>query len=101
MTGAGLSAPLPSGGSGGGLVFPIKVDVTWSGRGLTATNRDTNTFTCADYSSRSTNLSRSAGAGGSGTVSGLGSFTTSFAAVQATDTHLTIDGTLLPACFGI
>jgi hypothetical protein len=101
VTGAGISAP-PAGGGGGGLVYPIKLDVTWSGRGVTATNRDTNAFTCADFSSRSTNLSRSAGADATGTDSALdGSFTTNFAAVLSTDTHLAIEGAPLPACFGI
>ena len=101
MTGSGLSAPLGGGGGGGGLVFPVKLDVTWTGLGVTGTGRDSSSFTCAEYSTRATNLSRTAGAGAAGTVSGLdGSFTTAFAAVVSTDTHLDISGAPIPACFG-
>ena len=101
VTGSGLSAPLGGGGGGGGLVFPVKLDVTWTGLGVTGTGRDSSSFTCAEYSTRATNLSRTAGAGAAGTVSGLdGSFTTAFAAVVSTDTHLDISGAPIPACFG-
>jgi hypothetical protein len=98
VKGAGISAPLPGGG-GGGLVFPVKVDVTWSGLGLTGVGHDTNTFVCGDYSTRSKTTARSAGSTASGTVSSLdGTFTSNFAGLNTSDTQLQVNGALKPAC---
>lgn len=90
----------PKAGGGGGLPLPIKLDLTWNGFGVTSIARDRSSFECLDYSTQSTNVSHSAGAVATGTVSMLpGSFKSDAAGVSSTDSHLEISGTPHPACF--
>lgn len=92
-------APLK--GSGGGLNLPIKVDVTWSGVGVTTTLRDRFSFTCLRHVENGTNNSRdSIGGSASGTTSSLiGPFTTLSADVSHQDSHLEVIGNAQPPCF--
>lgn len=91
-----------AGGGGGGLSLPISLDVTWSGLGVTSVERDRGSFSCLDYSVDSTNVLHSSNATASATVSGLsGTFATDLAGVNSTDSHIDVNGTPPPACFGV
>jgi hypothetical protein len=92
---------VPYGGGGGGLVLPISIDVTWIATDVTGAGQDHSTFTCEGYSLNASNLTHSAGATSSGTMSALtGFFATATSGIQATDTHLAIKGVALQGCFG-
>ena len=92
------AAPMPP--SGGGLTFPITVDVTWSGVGVTTSQRDRFSFTCLKHQENGTNNSRdSIGGTASGTTSALtGPFTTLAADVSTQDSQLEVRGIAQPPC---
>lgn len=89
-------------GTGGGLPLPIKVDVTWSGVGVTSTTHDRFTYQCLDRTLNATSASRdSIGGSASGTTSALkGLFTTQSVDVSSSNSQLEISGELQPPCFG-
>lgn len=99
---AGKQAGPFAGGGGGGLVLPIKVDITWSGAGVVSTFRDEFSFKCKDRVENGSNSYRdSVGASASGSTSALsGQFTTTAADVSSADSQLEIKGTVRPPCFG-
>jgi hypothetical protein len=86
---------------GGGLVLPIRVDVSWRGNGVVSTFKNRSTFQCLEYSEDGTSTLLSSNGGASGATSALkGAFTTDLANVSATNSKLDIKGTSQPACFG-
>jgi hypothetical protein len=98
--GAPQAAPF-AGGKGGGLVLPIKVDVTWKGAGVVATSTTDFTFTCLDRQEQGSNTFRdSAGGSASGTIGATGGLNTNAADVTSQDGELEIQGTIQSACFG-
>jgi hypothetical protein len=100
VTGKSDLAPPP--GTGGGLPLPITIDLTWTGLGVTATMRDTNSLTCLQYSTKSTSVNHASSATASGTISALrGPFKSDVAGVTTSDNRLEISGTPNPACFPI
>jgi hypothetical protein len=101
VTGKSDAVPF-AGAGGGGLSLPITLSVTWSGLGVTSVERDRGTFQCLDYSVNSTNVLHSSNATSSATVSGLsGTLASDLAGVSSTDSHVDINGTPQPACFGV
>lgn len=98
--GAPQAAPF-AGGKGGGLVLPIKVDVTWKGVGVVATTDTTFEFTCLDRQEQGKNgFSNSVGGSASGTIGSTAGLNSAVADVSSQEGKLRIDGTLQSACFG-
>ena len=96
----GKSDIIPAPGAVGGLQLPISIDLTWTGLGVTATSRNRSSFACLDYSTQSTNISHTARATVSGTISTLsGPLNSDISGVSTTDTRLEISGTTDPRCF--
>jgi hypothetical protein len=101
VTGKSDVVPFAGGGEGG-LSLPITLDVKWSGLGVTSVERDRGSFKCLNYSADSTNVLHSSNASASAIVSGLsGTFASDLAGVSSTDSHIDINGTPPPACFGV
>jgi hypothetical protein len=97
---AQTAGPVPPPG-GGGLVLPIKVDLTWSGVGVVSTLRDRFTFTCLSHMEIGTNTFRdSLGGNSSGTIGSTSGLTTLAADVSSQDGQLEVQGNVTPPCFG-
>jgi len=82
-----------------GFPLPTTVDVTWTGAGPIATTRDSNTFECLDYTSKSTGLQTiNNGGTATATVSGIpGSFTT-VGGMGSNDTRIDAKGVPQTSC---
>ena len=88
-------------GGNGGLVLPIKVDVTWSASGAVTTFKQSFSLQCLDYNEGGSSTNLSTGAASSGSISTLsGGFTSDFADLNATDGKLDIRGLPQSGCLG-
>jgi hypothetical protein len=96
------AAPLAANGvlpPSAGLPASIRVNVTWTGTGVTSTRRDRANFECLDYSSDSSLTLRAAASDAAGTISMLtDSFTSPAAAVGSSDGTIDVSGSLSPTC---
>lgn len=99
------SGPMAIAPGGGGLQFPIVLNVTWTWKGLAGTGQAENQFECGEYQTQSNNVYLSAGQNATGTIT-MGSLTmlsgarSSSAGLFSNTTNLDISGTPLAACFG-
>jgi hypothetical protein len=98
-----LSTPCAGKSGGSGLPASIRLDITWAGKGLVATSRNTNSFECAGYALNTNFLAHAAGNTASGSVT-LGSVSlwqgpADASTLQSTQTHSRISGVEQAACF--
>jgi len=98
----GKAAPAPRAVGGGPAVQPpFQVDITWTATGVHGSGKDRSTFSCGNYSTNSTNDTKTAGENATGTINVLkGSFAATTAGIIANNTHLEIKGFPLQGCFG-
>lgn len=88
-----------AGGGEGGLELPIRVDVTWTGRGAAGTSKSTFTFRCLTYGENGSGTYSFIGASASGTISDLdGSFAAEYADVNTSSGLLNIHNVPPDAC---
>lgn len=96
---ASKAAPLA--GKAGGLVLPIKVDVTWRGAGVVATTRDEFTFRCLDRQESGNNVFRDAvGSSASGKIGSTTGLKTPVGDISSQNGTLEVQGKVIPPCFG-
>ena len=95
------SKAAPLGGSGGGLVLPIQVDITWQGSGVVATTTDEFSFTCLQIQEEGTNVfSVAVGSSASGTIGSTSGLITLAADISSQNGTLEVQGSATPPCFG-
>lgn len=104
LAGKGPSV-LGGGGKGGGLPFPVVLNIAWNWNGVVANGTSQSELVCADYQTNSTAFFQSAGqtANGSISVGGasvLGGAGSSSASLHSDRSQVEISGNPLPACFG-
>jgi hypothetical protein len=88
-------------GGGGGVTFPLPLDVnaSWTWKGLIGSSRDTNSFKCGVLSVKSDSSRDSAMSTSTGTVSGIsGTPSDSFAQVARSESKMSVKGTLPVNC---
>lgn len=88
-------------GGGGGVTFPLPLDVnaSWTWKGLVGRSHDTNSFKCGVLSVKSDSSRDSAVSTSTGTVSGInGTPTDSFAQVVRSESKMSVKGTLPVNC---
>lgn len=87
-------------GKGGGLMLPIRVDLTWTGANIVSNTNDQFSYTCLDRQTQGQNTFRDSLSGSaSGTIAGV-SIQTLSADVASQDGQLEIQGVSTPPCFG-
>src|SRR6202165_3649539 len=88
-------------GGGGGVTFPLPLDVnaSWSWKGLIGSSRDTNSFKCGVLSVKSDSSRDSAMSTSTGAVSGIsGTPSDSFAQVVRSESNISVKGILPVNC---
>jgi hypothetical protein len=96
----GKGVVTPKGG-GGGVTFPLPLDVnaSWTWKGLVGTSHDTNSFKCGVLSVKSESSRDSAVSTSTGTVSGInGTPSDSFAQIFGSESKMNVNGTLPVNC---